>query len=118
MHEAKPHERLGNNDLAILISILICKNWSGNINVHLVDNESVKNEDLIAFKEMVRFPKGTEIRLSSGTIIENVPSEKNPDLNIVSISKDLSIEDMIKIVNTSRTSGVFCNDSGFENAIV
>jgi len=109
---------LGNNDLAILISILICKNWSGNINVHLVDNESVKNEDLIAFKEMVRFPKGTEIRLSSGTIIENVPSEKNPDLNIVSISKDLSIEDMIKIVNTSRISGVFCNDSGFENAIV
>jgi solute carrier family 12 sodium/potassium/chloride transporter 2 len=30
----------------------------------------------------------------------------------------LDIEDMIKIVNASRISGVFCNDSSFENAIV
>lgn len=109
---------LGNNDLAILISILICKNWSGNIDVHLVDNESVIKEDLLDFSEIVRFPKGTEISLNFGTVIESILSEKNSDLNIVSISKDLSINDMIKIVNASRISGVFCSDSGFENAIV
>ena len=110
---------LGNNDLAILLSIIINKNWNGTINVNIVGNgnETVVSDTTI-FKDMVRFPAETTVNLMNGSLKELIPTEKNSDLNIISIPAGLSTKEMMEIVNRSRISCLFCIDSGYENALV
>ncbi len=110
-----------NNNLSTLISLLICRNWKGNIDVHILNNnpELVFSEaDIEDLHTMVRFPKKTDIKIKQGNLIENVAKERNTDINIFSIEQGMTIEEMVNIVNQSRISAVFCADSDFENVLV
>ncbi|MFA9390027.1 MAG: amino acid permease [Prolixibacteraceae bacterium] len=112
---------IGNNDLSTLLSILICKNWKGTIDAHVVENEGVSKfseNDIEDFKTMVRFPKNTMISTKQGSLISNTKKYRNADVNIFSIEPVMSTSEMIKIVNESRISAIFCVDSNLENALV
>ncbi len=67
---------------------------------------------------MVRFPKVLQLSINQGNLIENVNKERNTDVNIFNIEQGMSVEEMVKIVNQSRISAIFCADSEFENALV
>ena len=112
---------IGNNDLSTLISLLICRNWKGTIDVHILNNnpELTMNEDDIEdLRTMVRFSKTTQISVKKGELIENVIKEKNTDVNIFNIEKGMTINDMVNIVSQSRISAIFCADSETENVLV
>ncbi len=110
-----------NNNLSSLISLLIRKNWKGTIDVNILNNDPklifTKN-DIEDLHTMIRFPKTTSINLKKGELLENVNNERNTDINIFNIEQGMKIEDMVRIVNQSRISAVFCADSDFENVLV
>jgi hypothetical protein len=111
---------IGNNDLATLLSLLICKNWDGEIDVSIVDDKPFKfsQTHIEDIKTMVRFPKKTSISIKEGTLLENVKKYRNTDINIFSVNADMSTADMIILVNESRISSIFCIDSNLENVLV
>jgi amino acid transporter len=108
---------VSNNDLAILISLLIDKNWNGTIDVNLIE-EHFKQEDVIMFKEMIRFPQKTNLYITPGKLLDRVPQDRKADINIISIPPNMTVEEMVEIVNSSRVSALFCYDSGYENVFV
>ena len=112
---------VNNNNLSALTSLLICRNWKGNIDVHILNNNPnliFGENDIEDLKTMVRFPKRTTIKIHEGNLLENVAKEKNADVNIFNIEPGVTIDDMVKIVNDSRISAIFCSDSDFENVLV
>ena len=109
------------NNLSALISLLICRNWKGSIDVHILNNNPkliFSETDIEDLNTMVRFPKNTSITIQQGDLLENVNQQRNTDVNIFNIGQGMTIEDMVKIVNESRISAVFCADSEFENVLV
>ena len=112
---------IGNNDLSTLISLLICRNWKGTIDVHILNNNpelTMTEDDIEDLRTMVRFSKKTEIAVKQGELLENVLKEKNTDVNIFNIEKGMGIVDMVNIVTQSRISAIFCADSETENVLV
>tara|TARA_R110000868_G_scaffold97101_5_gene267127 strand:+ start:14674 stop:16851 length:2178 start_codon:yes stop_codon:yes gene_type:complete len=110
-----------NNNLSTLTSLLICRNWKGTIDVHILNNNPklvFTDGDIEDLNTMVRFPKNTSIKVKSGNLLENVIKEKSADVNIFTIEEGMKINDMVNIVNQSRISAVFCADSEFENVLV
>ncbi len=110
-----------NNNLSALISLLICRNWKGTIDVNILNNNPklvFAQSDIEDLHTMIRFPKNTAISLKKGDLLENVNKERNTDINIFNIENGMKIEDMVTIVNQSRISAVFCADSDFENVLV
>ncbi len=67
---------------------------------------------------MIRFPNKTNISFEKGDLLANVTNYRNADVNIFSVDKYMSTSDMIHIVNESRISGNFCEDSNLENVLV
>lgn len=111
---------IGNNNLSTLISLLICRNWKGNIEVNIIDNNDHINEnerDIEDFKSMIRFPNSTNISLLEGTLIDNIQKNRQSDINIINIEPGFQISEMIELVNACRISCVFCADSEYENAL-
>ena len=112
---------INNNDLSTLLSLLICRNWKGNIDVHILNNNeelSFSENDKEDFRTMIRFPKNTSISIKKGNLLANVVMARNTDVNIFSIEKGMRTEDMVNLVNHSRISAIFCSDSEFENVLV
>ena len=112
---------IGDNDLSTLISLLIRRNWKGNIDVHILNNNEkldISKTDIEDLRIMVRFPKNTTISVKQGDLLENVNKERNTDINIFNIEKGMSIAEMVNIVNQSRISAIFCADSESENVLV
>lgn len=112
---------INNNDLSTLLSLLISRNWKGNIDVHILNNNkelSFSENDKEDFRTMIRFPKNTAISIKEGDLLENVVKERNTDVNIFNIEKGMKTEEMVKIVNQSRVSAIFCSDSENENVLV
>lgn len=110
-----------NNNLSTLISLLMCRNWKGTIDVHILNNNPkliFGESDIEDLATMIRFPKNTSIKLKQGDLLENVNNERNTDVNIFTIEQGMKIGDLVKIVNESRISAVFCADSEFENVMV
>lgn len=111
---------IGNNDLSILTSILMSQNWKGTLNVHVVCEEEncFTEEDIDTLSYMVRFPKNTNLDVRVGSLQEHVARGRSADINIFSTIDQMKIEDMVKFVNSSRISGLFCLDSSDMSALV
>lgn len=112
---------INNNDLSTLVSLLICRNWKGNIDVQILNNNPELNfskTDLEDLHSMIRLSKNSTITLKQGDLLENVNKERNTDINIFSIDEGMTVEDMVKIVTQSRISAIFCADSDSENVLV
>ncbi len=112
---------IANNDLSTLAALLICRNWKGNIDVHILNNNphlKFSELDLEDLHTMIRLPNQTDISIKEGTLLENVLKERNTDVNIFNIEPGMLVEDMVNIVNQSRVSAIFCADSESENVLV
>lgn len=112
---------MGENDLATLVSLLICRNWEGSIDVHVVQNSdtgALSPTDLEDLRTMVRFPKKTTLNVKQGSLAEHIGTLRNTDVNICSMDNNMRIADMVAMVNSSRISAVFCADSESENVLV
>ena len=110
-----------NNDLSALVSLLICRNWKGTIEAHLLNNDPdmvITDNDLEDFRVMVRFPNSTTLSVKKGDLLENVKKSRNTDVNIINIDNGMNVGEMLKIVQESRISGIFCADSEYENLLV
>ncbi len=112
---------VNNNDLSTLIALLICRNWKGTIDVHILNNDAqltFSEKDIEDLHTMVRFPKSTTISIKKGDLLENVIKERNSDVNIFNIEEGMTVKDMVEMVNKSRISAIYCADSEFENVLV
>lgn len=113
---------LGNNDLSILISLLIAKNWQGNINLIVVKDSSIEKnlskEDAAVLTEIIRLPKNSTIEIVESSLEAAVQKSKLADLNIFSLKNDINLKQMADLAQRTRISALFCADSGFENAFV
>ena len=116
---------LGNNDLAILTSLIVRKNWNARLNIiKTVREDSIMGrEDLTKelnnMKVLTRMPKDTQIH-----IIPRTPSmwalAPTADLNILELpdKEDLDLKRLQEIPNRLRTACLFTLDSNIENALV
>jgi len=111
---------INNNDLAILIALLLQKNWKGNLKVKVsVDGTGIDSDiDMSRLNDLVRFPIGTKLERYQPTSELELLIENSTDINIMGVPVDKSIQDLIEIVTKSRTSALFCLDSYNENALV
>ncbi len=112
---------VGDNDLSTLLSLLICKNWKGVIDVHLLDNNpesGFSTADIEDFQTMIRFPHNANISVNQGELLSIVKKHRNADVNIFSVDSGMLTAEMVKIVNESRISAIFCVDSTLENVLV
>ena len=104
---------ISNNDLSVLIALLLQKNWNGNINVRVARDKQTNSseKDITTLKDLVRFPIRSKIEHYELEDELELLTTNRTDLNILPLSYDLSIEDMIKVTEFSRTSAIFCMDS-------
>ncbi len=112
---------IGNNDLSILITLLLAKNWQGNINLIVVNSElnnKLTNDDVATIPEIIRLPKKSVVDIVDGTIGEAISRAKLADINIFNLDKGTQLSQMAAIAQQTRISALFCANSGFENAFV
>ena len=118
--EWKTNYDIKNNDLAILTSLLLLKNWRGNLMVKVgLDGIAVKTaEDIKFLNDLVRFPDSTKLESYKLEMEEELLKKNSTDINIIGLPKDKNIQELIDLVNLTRTSALFCLDSKSENAVV
>jgi solute carrier family 12 (sodium/potassium/chloride transporter), member 2 len=111
---------INNNDLSILTAFLLQNNWKGNLNVKVaIDNIGMKSdEDIILLNDLVRFPIKTKINQYLRKDELDLLISNRTDLNIIPLAPNLEIDEMLKIVEFTKTSALFCLDSETENALV
>lgn len=113
---------IGNNDLSILVSILISRNWKGIINLIFLntpENEiPFSHGDYLQLSETIRLPKSTSVEIINSSFESAISGGKQADINIFSLSDQITFDHMFSIVNTTKISAIFCSDSGYESALV
>ena len=111
---------LNNNDLSILISLLLLKNWKGNLSVKVVKDESgiIGQEDIPALRNLIRLSASTRVEIYSAKSELDLIKAHRTDLNIMPLQKNDKIEELQKIVKLARTSAIFCMDTYNVNALV
>lgn len=116
----KSNYDIKNNDLSILTSLLIQKNWNANLNIKVAnDNLGINSEnDISILNDLVRFPINSKIELYNPESELNLLKSNNTDINIMALPIDKNITELMKIVTLAKTSTIFCLDSLSENALV
>ena len=111
---------IDNNDLSILTSLLLQKNWRGRIKVKVgLDHVGItKEEDIVLLNDLVRFPVNSVIEHYQLDMEAELLKSNISDINIFQIQEGKSIKEMIDMVNTTRISAIYCLDSLNENALV
>jgi len=111
---------LNNNDLAILLSILLKRNWNGRLKVYVTNTNGniMTPEDLLYFNEVVRFPTDSKVRIYDSANEIQMLKDDTSDIDVFSLNEDFNLNELIRTVNHTRTSAIFCADSGKENALV
>jgi amino acid transporter len=109
-----------NNDLSILTSFIIKRNWKANLNVNVaVSSKGIQSdEDISLLRDLVRFPVDSKIQHYTLEQERKLLKLTITDLNIFSLSNEDRIEDLLELVKFTRTSALFCIDSTTENALV
>lgn len=112
---------MGNNDLAVLISLIIQKNWNGTLNIIKVIEKGERTDTAIkrinSIIELARIPKSTQVQLirQSDDMWEEA---KRADLNIMGINTEkLDINALRKLPDQLNSSCLFTLDSGQESAL-
>jgi hypothetical protein len=113
---------LGNNDLAILVAILLQRNWPGshlNIVYERQDTSAIDTQDFISkIQVYARLPKHTTYYTIAAE--DQFKWDKLPqaDLTIRATHREIDINRMLSAVVDHRSSYLFTLDSGKENAQV
>ena len=112
---------LGNNDLAVLISLIIRKNWDGTLNIIRVIDKGERSD--VAMKqveyimELARIPKNTSVQVIRKS--EKMWEEADrADLNIMGMDEaDIDINTLRELPDLLNSSCLFTLDSGEEGAL-
>jgi len=113
---------LGNNDLAVLIGLIIRKNWKGTLNIIRViekgERTDIATKQIESIMELARIPGNTQIQLIRRS--EKMWEEaKRADLNIMGLNTgDLDINALQQLPDQLNSSCLFTLDSGGESALV
>ena len=112
---------LGNNDLAVLISLIIRKNWKGTLNIIRVidDNMTMEAaaEQVDYIMELARISGDANVQIikKSDKMWEQAA---RADLNIMGISESgLDVPHLTKLPDLLNSSCLFTLDSGEEGAL-
>lgn len=111
---------LNNNDLSVLTSLLLLKNWKGTLNVKVAKNEMgiMAEEDIPVLRNLIRLPVETVIEVYPLESEKDLLKSHRTDLNIMPLMVGDKIEDLQKLVTLARTSTIFCMDTNNVNALV
>ncbi len=110
---------LNNNDLAILLALLLKKNWRGNLHVKVANDGAIaKEEDIQLLNDLIRFPVSTTVTAYQVDNERSLLKQNVADINILSLPESKDLDVMTSMVNDTRTSAIFCMDSCNENAMV
>ncbi|MGB5553463.1 MAG: hypothetical protein WBM83_02310, partial [Flavobacteriaceae bacterium] len=111
---------INNNDLSILTALLLQKNWKGNLSIKVaMDHIGITSQaDITLLNDLVRFPVGSKLEAYTPASELELLMSNRTDLNILPLSTEMQMKDLIKVVNLSRTSAIYCLDSLNENALV
>ena len=112
---------LGNNDLAILISLIIRRNWKGTLNIIRVIDEQMTTdaalEQVDYIMELARIPNDTKVQIirKSDKMWEEAD---RADLNIMGISESgFDLSRVLSLPDTLNSSCLFTLDSGEESSL-
>ena len=112
---------LGNNDLAVLISLIIRKNWNGTLNIIRVIDKGERTDTAMkqveSIMELARIPKNTSVQVIRKS--EKMWEEADhADLNIIGMDEtDVDINALRKLPDLLNSSCLFTLDSGEEGAL-
>lgn len=115
---------LGNNDLSLLTSLIVLKNWNGKLNIIKIRNDESHSEEFLK-EELKRITTIARIPSNTSVFVVNKSSDMwtqvpQADLNILELPnlKDFSFKMLKEIPEKLRASCMFTVDSGDENALV
>jgi solute carrier family 12 sodium/potassium/chloride transporter 2 len=113
---------VGNNDLGILSSLLIQKNWKCKLRVLLTKNDQGEAPfnpwNIQKLYDMVRFPANTTHQILPNDRDEAIEESPSADLNIMEIPDKANMKDLREMAKKLKTSCLFTLDSGNESALV
>lgn len=113
--------RLSRLDLSLLLAYQIAKNWDGTINLITVIEDPAERENghkfLNSLIDLGRMPSDTNTIVQVGDFNDFLPHAPRTDLNIFGTQKQVTLEFIRSIVQTSRASCIFVQDSGNESAL-
>ncbi|WP_224482843.1 amino acid permease [Robertkochia aurantiaca] len=110
---------LGNNDLAVLMALLIIKNWNGELNIILEQREEENEDDgykmLETLQDNARLPKRIDRFVIKESAKEKWRKVPRADLSIAPFHTESELSDLLTVVRNHRSSFLFTADSGKEN---
>ncbi len=111
---------LGNNDLALLLSLIVCKNWNGTLKIIRIIEKGAHTDAAMKqvnyIKELARIPQETSVQIirKSDTMWDEV---EHADLNIMGMdASNLDIKRLRKLPDLLSSSCLFTLDSEQEGA--
>ncbi len=112
---------LSNIDLALLMAYQIMFDWKGHIRMITVVANEEDQQDGAKFLERIvdlgRMPSNTEVIAVAGDFFEYVEQVPHADLNIFGIGNTVELAFMHEMVEKTRSSCLFVQDSGAESAL-
>lgn len=113
--------RLSNLDLAILLAYQLHQNWRGKINLITVISKEENLESaqryIRGLIQLGRLPGNTEMAIEIGKFSEKVTKAPRADINIFGLQPRVNLEFVQKMVEATKSSCVFVQDSGKESAL-
>jgi solute carrier family 12 (potassium/chloride transporters), member 9 len=113
--------RMVNLDLALLLGYQLYRNWRGPLRLLTVCREPGEMENgrifLNQLVEDARLPTHTECHVYQGTLLEQVGSAPQADLNLFGLAREVDKQFLETLVRRSSSSCLFVRDSGRESAL-
>lgn len=113
--------KLSNIDLSLLMAFQIMFDWQGHIRLLTVVNDPDEQANGQQFLEHIvdlgRMPDSTEVIAGTGNFFDYVTAAPRADLNIFGIGNTVELDFMHQMVEKTRSSCLFVQDSGSESAL-
>lgn len=112
-----------NKNLAILLSIQLCRNWErSKLNLVTMVKDDKEREIQQKFferlKEDARLPANTEVAVIKGKFPDNLEDFPQCDVAVCGLSDEVDLNFVRRIATHSHVSCLFVRDSGEESAFV
>ena len=111
---------IGNIDLAMLTAYKLMQNWNATINLITVVDDVAKKENAQLFlNELIELSRLSEFKskVVVGDFRTELVNSGHVDLNIFGLSDQINLDYNIQLMELSKTSCLFVQDSGNENVL-
>jgi solute carrier family 12 sodium/potassium/chloride transporter 2 len=113
--------RLSSLNLSLLMAYTISLNWNGHISLVVVVEDDEEAERARAYlqelMDMSRMPRTTRAVVGTGDFKEYIQNAPRADLNIFGATPNMTVSFARDMVEISRASCLFVQDSGHESAL-